>query len=78
MLITANVSRRKRKRVIDTLAAVLILENYLNHQNCQTRQPNGGSYMDNQQITIIDEQGNEQLYEILFTTLMSWYIGRIP
>ncbi|KGA98017.1 Holliday junction resolvase [Alkalihalobacillus alcalophilus ATCC 27647 = CGMCC 1.3604] len=32
MLITADVSRKKRKQVIDKMAAVLILQGYLDHK----------------------------------------------
>ncbi len=40
VLLEADLSRRKRKRVIDKLAAVLILQGYLN----QNRKPNDGSF----------------------------------
>jgi putative holliday junction resolvase len=35
VLIQADVSRRRRRQVIDQLAAVLILQNYLDHQQQQ-------------------------------------------
>lgn len=41
VLLEADVSRKKRKRVIDKLAAVLILQGYLN----QSRKPNDGSFL---------------------------------
>ncbi|MBN4659255.1 Holliday junction resolvase RuvX, partial [Escherichia coli] len=32
MLIAADVSRKKRKKVIDKMAAVMILQSYLDHK----------------------------------------------
>ena len=40
VLLEANVSRKKRKKVIDKLAAVLILQGYLD----QSRQPTDGTF----------------------------------
>jgi len=40
VLLEADLSRRKRKRMIDKLAAVLILQGYLN----QSRKPNDGPF----------------------------------
>lgn len=37
ILIRGNVKRRKRKKVIDQLSAVIILQNYLNYQNLPIR-----------------------------------------
>lgn len=77
MLIAADMSRRKRKEVIDQLAAQLILQNYLDAQRAQ-----GGLNMvhdhdhehdhehdeleiDENIIYIADEDGTEKPYEIL-------------
>src|SRR5699024_3372651 len=59
--------RKKRKQVIDQMAAVLILQNYLDlHQRIKMAAQVNGDDQD-RQITLIDDQGNEELYEILFT-----------
>lgn len=67
----ANVSRKKRKEVIDKLAAVIILQNYL---DLNIKQKRGNKMTEHthehdghEHITIIDEEGNEVLHEVLFT-----------
>ena len=65
MLIEAgDVSRKKRKQVIDKLAAVLILQTYLDQERAWEIM---ASEENKELITIYDEEGNESLYEILFT-----------
>ena len=39
VLIQADVSRRRRRQVVDQLAAVLILQNYLDHRQLQGTRP---------------------------------------
>lgn len=39
VLIQADVSRRRRRQVVDQLAAVLILQNYLDHRHLQGTPP---------------------------------------
>lgn len=65
----ADTSRSKRKKVIDKLAASLILENYLNGHGKLIDKLKWGHAMDNeeQKITLVDEHGNEELYNVLFT-----------
>jgi putative Holliday junction resolvase len=41
VLLEADVSRRKRKKAVDKLAAVLILQGYMN----RTRNQNDGSFL---------------------------------
>ncbi len=63
VLFEADVSRKKRKKVIDKMAAVMILQGYLDSQTLTEMCMNfyiGGYFMeDANQITIIDENGNE-------------------
>jgi len=61
ILIDANMSRQKRKKVIDKMAAVVILQSYLNSIKWGERK------MDENYLRVVDEEENEILCEILFT-----------
>ena len=41
LLIAADVSRKKRKKVIDKMAAVMILQSYLDSQNNEVKNESG-------------------------------------
>jgi len=42
LLIQADVSRRRRRQVVDQLAAVLILQSFLDHREQTPKKPSGG------------------------------------
>ena len=58
MLILGNVSRKSRKKVVDGVAATIILQSYLDKER-RTNEKNS--------FSMIDENGNEIVYDVLFT-----------
>lgn len=69
----ADISRAKQKKVIDEVAATFILQSYLDRHGKLVQLLKWGIQMskqaqsDDQLITLIDEDGNEQLFKELFT-----------
>lgn len=67
----ADISRRKQKKVIDELAASLILQNYLDRKGKLTARLWGRKMAeeikpiqdDGEVFTLVDEKGNEELYK---------------
>src|SRR5699024_897977 len=64
VLLEADMSRSKRKKVVDKVAAVMILQGYLDQKGKR------GEIMaleEKERIIIPDENGEEHLFEVLFT-----------
>ncbi len=72
-MIEGGVRREKRKKIIDQIAAVLILQNYLDYfqaQQDREKSMRQGNEDELEQLSIpfIDEEGNEQEFSILDST----------
>lgn len=84
----ADISRRKQKKVIDELAASLILQNYLDRNGKLTSRlwgmlMNEKNVMDQgEEFTLVDEKGNEELFKEILRFQADdsgkWYICLYP
>ena len=64
VLLEADVSREKRKKVIDKMAAVMILQGYLRSKIEGVIRM---ALEEKERIIVPDENGEEHLFEVLFT-----------